>query len=408
MVVNAGDGTPEEAARWVAYANGPPTSPYGARRASNGHPQPYGVRLWGIGNEVFGDWQGGHVDEETHARRVVAFATAMRAVDPGVKLVAAGARSWAYPRWNQALFELAGGHFDYLSLHSYAKKYRRYMKKEDLNQPSFAREFYYYIVSSPYGVEEQIKLTGEEIRRASPHGPQIPIAFDEWNCWAYRAPNRGYGDHEVDFAQRDGIYTAGVFHAFRRQHQALRLANFSMTVNALGLIRVSPSALFFNPQYLVFQMYMNHQGPLLAPTEVEAPAFAAPEYEEGRPQAISRIHYLDASATVSEDGGTLYLAVINLHDSKPVLTRVEIEGWQPDPAGKAIWLDADHYMTENSFEQPDRVRISEKPLASVGQAMSYPFPPHSVTILELTRRPRAAAQRSALDDLCILLRAPNR
>ena len=36
------------------------TSKYGAMRASSGHPQPYGVKQWELGNEVFGDWVRGH------------------------------------------------------------------------------------------------------------------------------------------------------------------------------------------------------------------------------------------------------------------------------------------------------------------------------------------------------------
>jgi len=383
LAVNAGDGTPEEAARLIEYCNGAANTPYGARRAANGHPESYRVKLWGIGNELFGGWQGGHVDEETHARRVVAFSRAMRGVDPGIKLVASGARSWFYPRWNQALLALARGHFDYLSLHSYARKYRRTMKKDDLKNPGFAKEFYYYIVSAPYGIEEQIALTAQEIRAA---GVQAAIAFDEWNAWAYRAPNVGYGDHEVDFAARDGLYTAGVFHAFRRQHPAVTLASFSMTVNALGLIRVNRSGLFVNPQYLAFKMYMNHQGPVLVASEVQGPDFPAPEYEEGRPQAIGRIPYLDASATVSDDGRTLFLAVINRHDAEPITARIQVDGWTPNPAGKAVWLEAAHYMTENTFEQPDRITIRERPLDGAAPSMSYRFPPHSVTILELQRQ----------------------
>jgi len=385
LAVNAGDGTPQEAARLVEYCNGPATSAYGAKRAANGHPEPYRVKLWSIGNEMFGDWQGGHVDEETHARRVVAFSKAMRGVDPNIKLVACGGRSWFYPRWNQALLELAKGHFDYLSLHSYARKYRRTMKKDDLKNPAFAKEFYYYIVSAPYGIEEQIALTAREIKAALPGGPEIPVAFDEWNAWAYRAPNVGYGDHEVDFAARDGLYTAGVFHAFRRQYPAVKLASFSMTVNALGLIRVNRSGLFVNPQYLVFKMYMNHQGPVLVASEVQSADFPAPEYEEGRPQAVGRIPYLDASATLSEDGRTLYLAVINRHDAEPITADIRVEGWTPKPDGKIVWLDAAHYMTENTFEQPDRVSIRERPLVAA-PSMTHPFPPHSVTIFELGRQ----------------------
>lgn len=379
--VNAGDGTPEEAAHMVEYCNRPATSPYGARRATNGHREPYGVELWGVGNEMFGNWQGGHVDEETYARRHLAIAGAMRAVDPNIKLVATGARHWKYPRWNLALLKIAAGYIDYLSLHSYAKKYRPYMKKEDLKDSRFATEFYYYIVSAPYGLEEEIDLTAREIKAVLPNGPAIPIAFDEWNCWAYRAPFS-----EVDFALRDGVYAAGVLHAFRRQRAAVQVASFSMTVNVLPLIRANRFGMFFNPQYLVFKMYMNHQGPILVGSSVEAETFPAPEYEKGRPQAIGRIRYLDASATVSEDGGTLYLAVTNLHDSQPIETEISIEGWEPKPDGKVIWLDGDHYMAENTFENPHRVAVREKAVTGAGPRTAHTFPPHSVTILELYRK----------------------
>lgn len=381
VAVNAGNGTPEEAARLVEYCNGPADSPQGSKRAANGYPEPYGVELWGIGNEMFGNWQGGHVDEETYARWHRDFARAMQAVDPSIKLVASGGRHWFYPEWNQALFRTAGEYVDYLSLHSYAKKYRSHMEKKDLQDPDFAREFYYYIVSSPYGIEEQIELTGREICAAFPEGPQIAVAFDEWNCWAYRAPRL-----EVDFALRDGLYTAGIIHAFRRQCDVVKLANFSMTVNCLAMIRVNRFGLFFNPQYLVFRMYMNHQGPVLLESSVECDTYPAPEYEQGRPQAIGNIPYLDASATLSEDGETLYLGIINMHDAETVEAGININGWEPGPEGRVIRLDGQHYMIENSFESPDNITVREEELRGVGGSFKYRFPPHSVTVMELYRQ----------------------
>ena len=74
--------TAEEAAAWVEYCNGPATSRYGAMRAANGHPEPYGVKYWELGNEIWGDWVRGHSDAATYARNYVRYAQAMRAVDP--------------------------------------------------------------------------------------------------------------------------------------------------------------------------------------------------------------------------------------------------------------------------------------------------------------------------------------
>ena len=54
----AGPGTPEEAAQWIEYCNGPASSPMGKLRAANGHPAPYNVaKHWEAGNELWGKWQ---------------------------------------------------------------------------------------------------------------------------------------------------------------------------------------------------------------------------------------------------------------------------------------------------------------------------------------------------------------
>lgn len=302
-------------------------------------------------------------------------------MDKNIKIVATGGRYWKYPRWNQALLEIAGDYFDYLSLHSYAKKYRRHMKKKDLKNPKFAKEFYYYIVSAPYGIEEQIYETDKEIRKTLLDKPEITVAFDEWNCWAYMAP------HEfVDFQMRDGLYTAGVFHAFRRQHKAVTLANFSKIVNALCMIRVNQYGMFLNPQYLVFKMYLNHQGPILLGTDVKCDNYPAPDYEKNRPQAKGQIPYLDASTTMSEDGKTVYLAVINLHIDKSIKTKISFDKWDFSSKVRIFELHHDNYMAENTFKNPNRLTIKESILNDVGNAFSYDFKAHSVTIMEFKKK----------------------
>jgi len=380
IAVNAGDGTPEEAANLVEYCNGNVNTMYGKSRSQNGNLKPYNVELWGIGNEMFGNWQNGHVDEETYARRHRDIAKEMLSKDSTIKIVATGARYWKYPRWNQALFKLAGDYFDYLSLHSYAKKYRRHMKKEDLKDTKFAEEFYYYIVSAPYGIEEQIIETDREIRKAFTDRSEIRIAFDEWNCWAYRVPYE-----EVDFALRDGLYTAGIFHAFRRQHKALILANFSKVVNAIAMIRVNPYGMFLNPQYLVFKIYINHSGPRLLFSQVHCDQFPAPEYEKGRPQAIGHIPYLDVSATMSGDGETIYLAVVNLHIDRIMETELKIEEFKFSSPIKIYELFHKDYMAENSFQEPDKLTINEEILVNVKNPFTYSFMPHSITIMEIKK-----------------------
>ena len=65
--------TPEEAAAWVEYVNGATTTKYGALRAKHGHAEPFGVKTWELGNEIWGDWVRGHSDAETYARNYLRY-----------------------------------------------------------------------------------------------------------------------------------------------------------------------------------------------------------------------------------------------------------------------------------------------------------------------------------------------
>jgi alpha-L-arabinofuranosidase len=129
ITVNTGSGTPEEAAAWVEYCNGDASTPMGRLRAANGHREPYGVKLWEIGNEIYGAWQGGYFGAEENALRSAEFAEAMRAVDPSIELIATGSsfdfvqpcaafdHTTADRQWHLQLLEKAAGKVDYLSLH---------------------------------------------------------------------------------------------------------------------------------------------------------------------------------------------------------------------------------------------------------------------------------------------------
>src|SRR4030095_9281958 len=108
--------TVAEAAAWVEYCNGGPNTRYGALRTSHGHREPYNVKLWELGNEIWGDWVRGHSDAETYARNFQRYAAAMRAVDPDIKLIAVGDNDL---KWNRTVLQRAGSQIDYLAIHHY-------------------------------------------------------------------------------------------------------------------------------------------------------------------------------------------------------------------------------------------------------------------------------------------------
>jgi alpha-N-arabinofuranosidase len=87
ITVNLGTGTPEEARNWVEYCNSPVGTKYANVRARNGSAEPFGVKLWGLGNEMDGHWQQGHVPADQYAIRAQQAAKLMKDTDPSIETV---------------------------------------------------------------------------------------------------------------------------------------------------------------------------------------------------------------------------------------------------------------------------------------------------------------------------------
>lgn len=371
LAVNVGDGTAQEAAAWVEYCNGPAESVYGALRAANGHPEPYGVGYWGIGNETYGNWQYGHIDAETYALRAVEFAAAMRAVEPGLKLVGVGAHDYEAPEWNDAVLAMAGDRIDYLSLHHYTPG-----EVPRDRQPTH-EDLYPIIVAGPERVEELLREAAETIARHGLTG-RVHVALDEWNAWVF-------ADYECrieePFLLRDGLYAAGMYHVLYRNCRLVTLANLAQLVNVLGAIYTTPSGLFTTPIYLANRLYLEHSGPICLHTEVESPTFDVEGMGLMPPRKAAR--YVDAMATTDEAGERLYLSVVNRQRHEPVEVQIEIGGSTVSLEGAGDQLNGPSALSGNSITNPDVVRVEPITPFLAGNRFTYTFPAHSATVLQL-------------------------
>ena len=228
--------TVEEAAAWVEYCNGPATSKYGAMRAANGHPDPFRVKLWEVGNEIWGDWVRGHSDAETYARNYIRYAKAMHAVDPSIKLIAVGDNNM---NWNRTVLRAAGEGIDYLAIHHY---YGRHEAGNDLSKllarPLFFERFYGEVLE----LLRELKLEG-----------RVKVAINEWGLDL--PTGRQYS---IEAA----LYGARLMNVFERSGELVEMSAVSDLVNGWpgGIIQASLHNVFVTPIYLVNQLYSNHRG----------------------------------------------------------------------------------------------------------------------------------------------------
>ena len=104
------------AADWVEYCNGSTDTPFGKLRAKNGHPEPYNVKYWEVGNESYGPDPTGSCSPEDYANAFPAYVRAMKARDPSIKIVMNGC---SRSDWNDPLLRIAGKYADAFQFHIY-------------------------------------------------------------------------------------------------------------------------------------------------------------------------------------------------------------------------------------------------------------------------------------------------
>jgi len=387
VTVNAGFGDEFSAAQLVEYANGAATTPMGKWRAANGHPEPYHIKFWGIGNEPWGDWQLGFIPVSQFELKYEMFAKAMLAVDPTIKLIAPGAMPddmtsakqakringqimpdlLSPADWSGNLLEHCLDHMDYLSEHYYAGSNQRFdlekgEKVKIENQPmvewmrapaSLVRAKYEYY-------QDYLKLI--PALKAKP----VPVAIDEW---AYTGVP--FGSYKVVPAY------AWAFHEMFRHTDVFQMGAFTF---ATAMMSEDKTDAVLSPVGLLFKMYGQHFGRIPVEVSGNSPQ-PKPIYPPGGDQPKvnpgSDTYPLDVSAALSDDRKTLTFAVINPSDAEQHLG-LSFHGAKLASQGHLWRLAPTSVDANNAVGKKPEVEIQDQALTSVPESMT--LPPFSVSI----------------------------
>ncbi|MDE3066083.1 MAG: alpha-N-arabinofuranosidase [Verrucomicrobiota bacterium] len=331
VALNTGLGGVEEAANEVEYFNGPTNTPMGRWRAENGHPEPYGVKLWAVGNEMFGNWQLGHMPLADYVRKHNQVADAIWKVDPGAQLVAVG----EVGRWDQTMLTVCQDHMNYLSEHIYCR---------DLpDVAAHARQ-----------LADQIRRVAGAFREDRHDIPglaarHIRVAMDEWNYWY---GDYLYGELGVRYHLKDALGVAEGLNEYFRNSDIYFMANYAQTINVIGCIKTTPTAADFATTGLVLELYRHHYG--------EIPVQVAGETGD-----------LDVAAAWTADRKALTLSIVN---PDPDTARVTA-----DFGGTAFAPEAMHWVISNPDPEaynepgkPPQVVIKKEPAAIKNSAFEAP------------------------------------
>ena len=402
ITVNAGFGDAHSAAEEVEYINGASNTRLGALRARNGHPEPYHVKYWNIGNEPWGDFQLGYTPLKYFVLKHNEFAKAMRKADPSITLIASGLmmedmnlKGEMRAKYTGNLQPLFGtdadwtggplahcwGNFDGIAEHWYAQGGRHFDLEKARSLPSDqpTDKAYVNVDQTPL---EWARYAANVVHRKA----------EEWQGYQQRFPamlNKKIFLSIDEYAYFGGGFGRGVnlklalayamiFNEMLRHTDFLTMSAHTMGVSTLDY---NSTAATLNTTGLLFKLYGEHfVGSIPVALSGNSPQ-PAPKYPIGGDQpktnSGSPTYPLDMFAALTPDRKYLTLAVVNATESAQPLD-LNVIGARL--AGKStLWqMTGKDLDAANRVGQEPQVEVKEIPMEKVPATLSVP--PISVDI----------------------------
>ena len=325
----------QDALDLIEFANGATNTTWGAKRAAMGHPEPFNMKMLGVGNEQWG---------AQYIERYAKFAAALKAKYPEIKLISAAGPDPADERFKFAWSKLRELNADIVDEHSYAKpewffsnthRYDNY----DRNGPKvFMGEY----------AAQSVAIVSTKNR-------------NNWEC-----------------ALSEAAYLTGL----ERNADVVRMASYAPLFANTEAWQWTPNLiwcdslhLYGTPNYYVQQLFSRNRGDVILPTQLS-----------GIQETSAQVQRLYASATRDDRAGEVIVKVVN-PGNDATEAKINLAGVsQVEPEGVAIVLAGSNLKDVNSMEQPKKISPVESKFDKVASNFTYSFQPHSMTVLRIKAR----------------------
>jgi len=345
MAVNLGTRGADDARNIVEYCNSKTDTYYANKRRENGFEDPFGIKVWCLGNEMDGDWQIGTKRPKEYARLACETAKLMKMVDPSIELVACGSSGpfmETFGEWEETVLREAYEHLDYISLHSYYGNPDN-NSQEYLGSAAIMDKFIRDVVDICDKVKAEKKLE-----------KQINLSFDEWNVWFHSNEQDKKQEPwqiappllEDMYNLEDSIVVGDLMITLLKHSDRVKIACLAQLVNVIApIMTVTGGGVWKQTIFYPF-MYtsVNGRGSALE-TEVVSDTFT-----EGKAEKVANV---DAVAVLSEDEKTISLFAVNRKLGEDA--ELDLSGFEGFKLESHVSMEGDDLKAGNSMETPDNV-----------------------------------------------------
>jgi alpha-N-arabinofuranosidase len=367
---NVGSGTVQELIDWVQYVNfDGNASPMSKWRVANGRDKPWNVKIWGVGNEVWGC--GGNMKPEYYANLYRQYATFMTDWTNKDKLfrVASGANGADY-NWTEVLMrDIPHNMLEGVALHHYATV--KWSEKGSATDYSEAQ--YFATMKSALLMEEMVTKHIAIMDKYDP-AKKIALVVDEWGGWYDVEKGTNPDFLYQQNTMRDAMIAAVTLNIFHNHCDRVKMANLAQTVNVLqAVILTNKEKMILTPTYHVMEIYNVHQDATMLPVNL-----TSNDYVLGS----EKLPAISVSASKAKNG-EIHISLANIDATRSQDVSLAIKGIKANSVTGKI-ITSNKLQDYNSFEQPGKIKPTDfKDARITGNGLQVKLPPFSVVVLTL-------------------------
>jgi len=350
VCINLGLGDINNARYWIEYCNSGEGTTFAKLRAKYGHPEPYNIKIWDLGNEVDGEpWIMGHKSADDYCNVAVEAAKVLKSVDPTIKLVACGSAYYEatgkWLEWNRKVITAMTGVADFLSIHRYWE------------DGSGNKDYYNYVGDGAIDMESKIKTVQSQVnivKALYPDKKPLSLSVDEWGTFGR--------------SMQETLALALNLNSYIRHADFVKMSNFTMLTSLLSTDK--DKGTYKSPFFYTYKLFSNNCTGNSVDTYVKCDTFSA-KFNKGIP-------YLDVTTVYSKADGKVYINVVNRNKDNAITTDIIDEG--NSFSGKAQANIIEHELDEKFVYAADNVYSPvSKAIDTRNNKMTFTFPAHSFT-----------------------------
>jgi len=327
----------QDALDLIEFANGPADSQWGKVRADMGHPEPFNMKMIGIGNEQWGP---------QYIERYKVFAKAIKARHPEMQLIAAtGSDATIFPN----------GHAEIEYLWSFWRKLK----------PEIVDEHFY---RKPEWFLENVDWYDEYDRQ----GPKLFVG-------EYASQSVGVGSPDNRNNLKCALYEAAFMTGMERNADLVRMTCYAPLFGHEEAWQWRPDLIWFDnlnvygsANYYVQKLFSLNPGTHQLTARVE-----------GVPHLDGKKKALNVSSTLDKKTSEVILKAVNVAN-EVVEAAINLQGVEKvGPDAIVILLSSEKLTDENSLAEPKNI-YPNKTIETINNAQfSYAFQPCSLTVLRI-------------------------